>query len=119
MRLCESSCREIHLSGVVTVSPATGAATRLQVGSLSARELRMDGEVRATVPDGRLANGAGRWVVTSAADGLHVTLTLPSERYVMAVLQSEAGQNDGPEALKALAVVARSFAVTHPDRHGR
>ncbi len=47
-----------------------------------------------------------------AHDGvLSLAATLPVERYVELVVAAESGAADGPESRKALAVVARSFAL--------
>ena len=45
------------------------------------------------------------------------TLDLPLERYVAAVLAGEAGTFRSPEALKAMAVAARTYAVRLRGRH--
>jgi stage II sporulation protein D len=42
---------------------------------------------------------------------LHVVLTLPSERYVAAVLNAEAAPNEPEQSLQALAIVARTYAL--------
>ena len=47
---------------------------------------------------------------------LAMAVTMPVERYVERVVASESGVSDGDESLKALAIVARSFAL-HV-RHG-
>ena len=46
------------------------------------------------------------------------TLRLPLEYYVAAVLAGECGTFTSEEALKAMAVAARSYAVGHLGRHG-
>jgi len=53
----------------------------------------------------------------SARNGeLVLAVTLPVESYVERVVASESGAADGPESLKALAIVVRSFALH--ERHG-
>ena len=42
---------------------------------------------------------------------LHVVVTLPSERYVAAVLNAEAAPNEPAQSLQALAIVARTYAL--------
>ncbi len=117
MKLC-STCEEALVPPQLQIRTTAGGALKMHVGARSTSHMMFAGELRMTTADGRSASGAGKWVVKRGSDGLHILLTVPSEQYVMAVLQSEAGVNDGSEALKALAVVARSFALTHPGRHG-
>ena len=61
---------------------------------------------------GRRATAAGKWLISEGKDGLRVVVTLASERYVKAVLASETAGGEPVESLKALAVVARSFALS-------
>jgi stage II sporulation protein D len=114
MRAC-SSCPLKLMPAQVKVG-ARGA--QITVNGNSAIELEVDGQIRMTSDDGTAETGAGQWMITAKADGLHVLLTMPSERYVMAVLMSEANANEPIESLKALAVTARSFALTNLHRHG-
>ena len=82
------------------------------------RSLSFAGLLDVSASNGQHAKAAGLWHLIPASDGLHLTVTLPSERYVAAVLTAEAEPTAPPEALKALAVVARSFALTNMQRHG-
>lgn len=115
VRLC-AACAAQALQAPVVVSVADGGRVRV-AGKVVAR-LFADGEVKATTSDGRVAQVAGRWSVAGSRDGLQVLVQAPSERYVMAVLQAEAAADEPAESLKALAVVARSFAMRNPHRHG-
>jgi len=54
--------------------------------------------------------------ITAQPGALTIAATLPVERYVELVVAAESGAADSPESLKALAVVARSFALA--PRHG-
>jgi len=114
MRLC-TGCKAGLVPAQLRVS--TNEA-QLMVGGKIARELDVSGQIRVTEDGGPVESGFGQWRIRAAPDGLHVLLTIPSERYVMAVLESEAGANQPAESLKALAVTARSFALTNPHRHG-
>jgi stage II sporulation protein D len=60
---------------------------------------------------------AGVYTVAPTSHGLRVTLQLPSERYVAAVLSAEAAPDEPPTSLEALAVAARTFAMAHLHRH--
>jgi stage II sporulation protein D len=101
----------------VAWSPTTKSDSKFLVDGKPVYEALIEGQLRLTSDDGKVETGSGRWMITAATDGLHVLLTIPSERYVAAVLMSEAAPGDRPESLKALAVVARSFALTNPQRH--
>ncbi len=66
------------------------------------------------------ANGAYRWAayrgaleITPGENGLRVIDVLSLEEYVAGVVPNEVPPTYPPEALKAMAVVARSFALAH------
>jgi stage II sporulation protein D len=114
MRLC-ARCALSLIPAQLSVSATRG---QLVVNGKAAHELDISGRIRMMTDGGPVESGAGQWKITASSDGLHVLLTIPSERYVMAVLQSEAGASEATESLKALAVTARSFALTNSHRHG-
>lgn len=62
---------------------------------------------------GETQTAAGLWHVRASRPGveLHVVLTLPSERYVAAVVNAEAAPNEPRQSLQALAIVARTYAL--------
>jgi stage II sporulation protein D len=60
---------------------------------------------------------AGVYTVVPTPDGLHVTLQLPSERYVAAALSAEAAPDEPTASLEALAITARTFAMANLHRH--
>ena len=97
-----------------TASPGAG----LLANGAPAPTLFLEGQLRVLVNGAPPTVAAGHWKISAEPDGLHVLLTLPSERYVMAVLTSEAAPDEPTESLKALAVAARSFGLTNPYRHG-
>lgn len=116
VRLCGSCAAEVLRSPVgISVS---GDGAHLTAGGRTTDRVSAEGDVRITVEDGRSAHVAGRWSLSAAQDGLHIVVEVPSERYVMAVLQAEAAADEPAESLKALAVVVRSFAMQNPQRHG-
>lgn len=55
--------------------------------------------------------------ITAHTGTLIIVATLPIERYVELVVSAESGAADSAESLKALAVVARSFAVSPTHGH--
>ena len=60
---------------------------------------------------------AGVYTVTPTPNGLRITLQLSSERYVAAVLSAEAAPDEPAASLEALAIAARTFALTNLHRH--
>jgi len=114
MRFC-TGCTANLIPAQLQVSAMRG---QLLVAGKATHELDMSGRLRVATDGGPVESAAGQWKITATTDGLHLLLTIPSERYVMAVLQSEAGADDPPESLKALAVTARGFALMNLRRHG-
>jgi len=55
--------------------------------------------------------------VSARSGELVLAVTLPVESYVERVVASESGAADGPESLKALAIVVRSFALHQAHGH--
>jgi len=60
---------------------------------------------------GRTATGLWHLRGSRATHSVDVVLTLPSERYVAAVLNAEAAHDEPQQSLVALAIVARTFAL--------
>ena len=125
----------------VAIAPLPGATLRLCVSChtepLKTIAVRVNGGSLAWTEDGRnrtatalLLTGTYRLTahgesvtlayplkITSQAGTLLVVVDVPVERYVELVVAAESGQADGPESRKALAVVARSFALQPGHRH--
>ncbi len=78
-------------------------------------ELFAGGALRLTdTASGEQRSAVGLWHLKAVAGTVDVVLTLPSERYVAAVLTAEADAKEPPESLRAMAVVARSYALNGP-----
>ena len=62
---------------------------------------------------GQAQTAAGLWHLHAGAPltGLDIVLRLPSERYVAAVLNAEAAAGEPAQSLRALAIVARTYAM--------
>lgn len=62
---------------------------------------------------GENRTASGLWHVRASAHDhlIDVVLTLPSERYVAAVLSAEAASQEPAQSLRALAIVARTYAL--------
>ena len=65
----------------------------------------------------QVENASGQWIVSTTNAGLRILLTTSTEHYVMAALNGEAAPDEPIESLKAMAVVARTFARVNAHRH--
>ena len=81
------------------------------------RSIALNGQAEIVSDRGQHATAAGRWRFEAVNGALQVRIEISRERYVAAVLVAEAGATEPVESLKALAVVARSFAAAVPLRH--
>jgi stage II sporulation protein D len=79
----------------------------------SGADLLAGGPVKVTEDaTGETRTASGLWRLHSVADAsVDVALTLPSERYVAAVLNAEAAASEPAESLRALAILARTYAL--------
>lgn len=93
-------CTHVPLTGELRVS---APAELFAGGSLRVRD----------VTSGEERTAAGLWHLRArdATSGFDVVLTLPSERYVEAVLSAESGAADPVQSLRAMAVLARTYAL--------
>jgi stage II sporulation protein D len=95
----------------------TARQLNVVAGSVSSPLLLLTGRVRIS------GNGFSPFTVEDelriqARDGLLLlTLTMPLEEYVAAVLQGESATFKSDEAMKAMAVAARTYAVRFGSRH--
>jgi stage II sporulation protein D len=79
------------------------------------RELFAGGSLKVTdIVTREQKNATGLWHLRSNRNRIDVVLTLPSERYVAAVLNAEVPSDEGPESLRAMAIVARTYALNGP-----
>ncbi|MEN3333641.1 MAG: stage sporulation protein [Blastocatellia bacterium] len=85
---------------------------RLSASEAATLELTLPGKLRRTVR-GDLTIAAGRQNLRGA---LQVVLTTEREAAVASIVAAET-EARAPEALKALAVVVRTFMLSHPNRH--
>lgn len=82
----------------------------------SASELEVTGNYKISA-HGEALTLAYPLRIAAQPSALLLTVTLPVERYVELVVAAESGAADSPESLKALAVVARSFALSPTHGH--
>jgi stage II sporulation protein D len=116
LRLC-ANCPSRSLASI-TVRAKDGGVTWTEQGGAAhtSTELLLFGSYRL------IAHGESLWLsyplrITTQAGALSLVATLPVERYVELVVAAESGAADGPESRKALAVVARSFALQTAHGH--
>jgi stage II sporulation protein D len=64
-----------------------------------------------TSGEARTATGLWRLRAIGQAPTIDIVLTIPSERYVAAVLNAEAAPGEPRESLRALAILARTYAL--------
>lgn len=77
-------------------------------------EILAGGSLRVTddgTGDGLLATGLWHVRTSTARHDVDAVLTLPSERYVAAVVNAEAAPGEPAESLRALAILARTYAL--------
>ena len=125
LRLC-ATCPAVPLTQPTQIqaSAANAGAPSLRVfpvatvGSLDSRpaSISLAGPVTLTA-HGESLTLSNPVRITARNGELVLAVTLPVESYVERVVASESSPADGPESLKALAVVVRSFALHDPHAH--
>lgn len=93
-----AACKHIPLEQPLHVSVPM---ERFAGGTLRVRDERTGEERTAT----------GLWHIRATRAGTDVVLTIPSEHYVAAVLAAEAAPDEPAQSLRALAVIARTYAL--------
>ena len=113
LRMCES-CAPTRLNALLEI---TAKGSSVTAGSRSSPVLYLTGQIHIS------GNGFSSFIVgdelliQAREDVLLLTLTMPLEEYVTAVLQGESASFKSDEALKAMAVAARTYAVRFGSRH--
>jgi stage II sporulation protein D len=96
---------------------ASGSAIQIEGDKSSATELRISGAYQMNAT-GDPPIHADFPIEVRASDGhLLVTALMPMEEYIAGVLAGETGNFKSDEALKAMAVAARTFAIHFGSRH--
>lgn len=115
IRSCDT-CKKQPLSSPTTIEVDAG---QLRYGPAApSKQLLLHGNFRLRPEgSGETASASGDWALSSRASAVQVLLTLPLERYVMAVLSGEAARDEPLESLKAMAVAMRTFALVNKDKH--
>ncbi len=113
VRTC-ATCAQKSLSSAVDV---TAQGSNVVAGSISSSTLLLSGSARITGEDFSPFAIDGELQVQSREGLLLLTLAITLEQYVTAVLQGESAGFKSDEALKAMAVAARTYAVHFGSRH--
>ncbi len=120
MRMCPQ-CPQAKIGTPVTLKQV-GDELQILGGSkgdsLPHKQLELRGAFRVHIEgSSEVETAAGRWVVDKDTSGLRILLTTSTERYVIAALNGEAAADEPLESLKAMAVVARTFALANAHGH--
>jgi stage II sporulation protein D len=113
MRLC-ATCPRTALHAA-TVLQAAG--NKVAVNGKSAARVELSGTVRFQLPDQRSQTLQTPVQLEASAGQLTLVTRMAAEGYVVAVVQGETAGDMPPEALKAMAVVARTYTAWNRGRH--
>lgn len=110
-----SSCAETELSALTL--DASGSKIKLSGEATLASELHLTGTYQMSAPGDAAMRADFPVEIRADAGRLQVTATMPMEEYVAGVLAGEVGNFKSEEALKAMAVAARTYAMHFGSRH--
>ncbi len=114
LRKC-AECKDARISALVL--RASGSSVQMEGERSGATELRISGTYQMNAA-GEPPIRADFPVEVRANEGhLLITALMPMEEYIAGVLAGEAGNFKSNEALKAMAVAARTFAMHFGSRH--
>jgi len=116
IQLCESCAAQPLKQISIHARPAQLAWTDSKGIAHDSNQLLLTGSYRITA-HGESLTLAYPLRITAQSGALVLAATLPVERYVELVVAAESGAADSAESLKALAVVARSFALSPAHGH--
>ena len=111
------SCAKCAPAPLTETGVIAAKGSEVLLGSRSGTALILSGRARIT-GEGFSAFGVQNELEIQAREGfLLLTLAMPLEQYVAAVLQGESAGFKSDEALKAMAVAARTYALHFGSRH--
>jgi stage II sporulation protein D len=113
LRTC-SGCAPTPVSEPIEI---TARSSTVIAGAVSSSTVQLSGRVRISGSDFSPFVIDHELRLQAHDDLLLLTLTMSQEEYVTAVLQGESASFKSDEALKAMAVVARTYAVRFGSRH--
>ncbi|GAC1647129.1 MAG: hypothetical protein NVS9B15_05590 [Acidobacteriaceae bacterium] len=116
--------QEVRIEGIQDASVRTCAVCKLTrlSGARTVRAAAKDalwfsGSYRLEMHARPPVDWSGAAKVESAVDGVNVTLEMPREEYVAAVLAGETTADAPAEFLKAMAVTVRTYALHEQEQH--
>ena len=117
----------LHWKACPTCTEQTGESLSIESPNASAtstakttqQEFLIAGTYRLRPPNGPVFSSPYPLRIQSPPGGLIIVVTIPLEQYVQHVLMAESGNFQNPEALKAMAVAARSYANKFIGQHAK
>lgn len=117
MRPC-ASCAAKKIPGPTEITlQEKSAAPKLLIAGESASDVRIEGRVRIEAQRVAPLEIAFPVKITVIAGEIAVIASMPMEDYVAAAVQGESSGQMPPEALKALAITVRTYAVRFRGQH--
>ena len=116
---------QLHWKSCPTCQEQTGQQLSVESATASASakarptEFLITGIYQLRPPDGPTFSSPFPLRIETPPGGLIVIVAMPTEQYVQHVLMAESGIFQNPEALKAMAVAARSYANKFTGQHSR
>jgi stage II sporulation protein D (peptidoglycan lytic transglycosylase) len=111
------SCAKCAPAPLTETSVIAAKGAEVFVGSRSGSRLILSGRARISGGEFSAFNVQNELEIQAREGFLLLTLDMPLEQYVTAVLQGESAGFKSDEALKAMAVAARTYAVYFGSRH--
>jgi stage II sporulation protein D len=108
-------CAEEQLHGTMIL---WAAENKISVDGKTSRRIELRGHALFQLPDQRSEIIHTPVEITASHGRIRLITRMPVEDYVAAVVQGETAGDMPPEALKAMAVVARTYTARHRGRHG-
>ncbi|MFZ0704751.1 MAG: SpoIID/LytB domain-containing protein [Candidatus Korobacteraceae bacterium] len=96
---------------------ASGTQLKINNQKSASRELRMSGIFQMIPQNGPPVRADFPVEISASAGRLQITATMPMDEYIAGVLAGETGNFKSDEALKAMAVAARTYALHFGSRH--
>ena len=113
-RTCPA-CKDTELSSAIV--HASGTQLKLEGEKRAITELRVGGVYQMRATDGPAVPADFPVDIVASEGRLRITATMPMDEYVAGVLAGETGNFKSDEALKAMAVTARTYAMHFGSRH--
>ncbi len=114
IRTC-AKCKDIELS--TATLRASGVRLRLDSGKNAFTALRISGAFQMKAADEPPVPADFPVDIQASGGRLLITATMPMDEYVAGVLAGETGNFKSDEALKAMSVAARTYAMHFGSRH--